>query len=108
MTSGAVPVFWTRTVQGDLRRIIEYIAVDSELQAKRVYLSIEQKADNLRQIAQQGRIVPELQYYGIVTYRELISTPWRIIYRLEANKVWILAVIDGRRNVEDLLLERFI
>jgi len=56
----------------------------------------------------QGRIVPELQYYSILTYRELINPPWRIMYKIEGNKVWVLAVFDGRRNLEDLLLDRFI
>lgn len=106
MTKGIYQVFWTQTAQQDLKKIIEYIAADSEIQARRVYLVIKQKADNLRQMPLQGRIVPELRYYSILTYRELISPPWRIIYKTE--KVWVLAVIDGRRNVEDILLDRFI
>lgn len=108
MTKGTYQVFWTQTAQQDLKRIIEYIAADSEIQARRVYLNIKQKADNLRQMPLQGRIVPELRYFSILTYRELISPPWRIIYKTEENKVWVLAVIDGRRNVEDILLDRFI
>jgi len=108
MTKGTYQVFWTQTAQQDLKKIIEYIADDSEVQARRVYLAIKQKADNLRQMPLQGRIIPELRYYSILTYRELISPPWRIIYKTEENKVWVLAVIDGRRNVEDILLDRFI
>jgi toxin ParE1/3/4 len=108
MNQAMAQVFWTRTAQRDLRKIIEYIAADSATQARKVYLAIKEKADYLRQMPLQGRIVPELRYYGILTYRELISSPWRIIYRGEANKVWVLAVIDGRRNVEDILLDRFI
>lgn len=108
MTKGAYQVFWTQTAQQDLKKKIEYIAVDSEVHARRVYLAIKQKADNLRQMPLQGRIVPELEYYSILIYRELISAPWRIIYKTEGNKVWVLAVFDGRRNVEDLLLDRFI
>lgn len=108
MTKRTYQVFWTQTAQQDLKRIIEYIATDSEMQARRVYLSIKDKADNLRQLPLQGRIVPELRYYSILAYRELISPPWRIIYKTEENKVWVLAVIDGRRNVEDILLDRFI
>ena len=94
--------------QQDLKNIMAYIATDSETQARRVYLAIKQKADTLRQMPLQGRIVPELRYYGVLTYRELISLPWRIIYKTDENKVWVLAVIDGRRNVEDILLDRFI
>ncbi|MDD2585779.1 MAG: type II toxin-antitoxin system RelE/ParE family toxin [Syntrophomonadaceae bacterium] len=101
-------VFWTYTAQQDLKKIIEYIATDSETQARRVYLAIKQKADNLQHMPLRGRMVPELKYYGISIYRELISFPWRIIYKTEQNKVWVLAVIDGRRNVEDILLDRFI
>jgi plasmid stabilization system protein ParE len=56
----------------------------------------------------QGRIVPELRHYNILTYRELINSPWRIIYKIEEKKVWVLAVLDGRRNMEDVLLDRFI
>lgn len=108
MTKGIYQVFWTQTAQQDLKRIIEYIAADSEIQAMRVYLTIKQKADHLRQMPLQGRIVPELRYYSILTYRELISPPWRVIYKTEENQVWVLAVIDGRRNVEDILLDRFI
>jgi len=108
MIEGTYQVFWTKTAQQDLKKIIEYIATDSEIQAKRVYLAIKKKADNLRQMPVQGRTVPELRYFGILTYRELISPPWRIIYKTEENKLWVLAVIDGRRNVEDILLDRFI
>ena len=108
MTKTAYQVFWTQTAQQDLKRIIEYISADSEIKAKRVYLAIKQKADNPRQVPLQVRIVPELSFYNVSTYRELISPPWRIIYKTEGKKAWVLAVIDGRRNAEDLLLDRFI
>ena len=44
----------------------------------------------------------------MLTCRELIESPWRILYRIEADTVYVLAVIDARRNVEDLLLDRFV
>ncbi|MBS4031244.1 MAG: type II toxin-antitoxin system RelE/ParE family toxin [Clostridiales bacterium] len=108
MSKGTYQIFWTQTAQHDLKKIIEYIRTDSENQAKQVYFAIKQKAENLRQMPLQGRIVPELRFHNILTYRELISPPWRVIYKTEDNKVWVLAVIDGRRNMEDILLGRFI
>lgn len=108
MTKETYQVFWTKTAQQDLKKIIEYISFDSMIKAEQVYLSLKQKANNLQQMPLQGRVVPELRYYNILTYRELIDPPWRIIYKVEQNNVWVLAVIDGRRNVEDILLDRFI
>ncbi len=101
-------VFWTKTAQQDLKKIIEYIAIDSTINAGKVYTDIKEKSENLYLLPLQGRIVPDLNYFGILIYRELIIPPWRLIYKIEENKVWILAVIDGRRNVEDILLDRFI
>ena len=43
---------------------------------------------------------------GIIQYRELIKAPWRVIYRIDGNTVYVTSVFDGRRNLEDLLLER--
>ena len=100
--------FWTKTAQQDLRKIIEYISVDSTINAGKSYNDIKNQSKKLCLMPLRGRIVPELKYYGILIYRELMIPPWRLIYKTEENKVWILAVIDGRRNVEDILLDRFI
>jgi hypothetical protein len=39
-------------------------------------------------------------------YRELIERPWRVVYRFERNHVYVVAVLDARRNLASLLLER--
>lgn len=106
MIEGPFQIFWTQTAQQDLRMIIEYIASDSEVQASRIYQDIKLKAKNLSLMPFQGRIVPELRFFNIMTYRELIVSPWRLIYKIEGNKVWVLAVFDTRRDLEDLLLDR--
>ena len=56
----------------------------------------------------RGRLVPELKDQGILQYRELIHPPWRIIYRISENKVYVLSVLDARRNIEDILLKRLL
>jgi plasmid stabilization system protein ParE len=91
-----------------LTNIIDYIAIDSKQNARNIVKKIRENASNLNMMPEKGRIVPELDFYNIRTYREIIESPWRIIYRIEDNKVHILAVIDGRRNVEDVLLQRFL
>lgn len=41
-----------------------------------------------------------------MVYRELIVSRWRLFYRIAGESVYVLARIDSRRNVEDILLER--
>ena len=53
-------------------------------------------------------MVPELAHFGMRTWRELVVRPYRLVYRIEGDTVTVLAVIDGRRDLEDVLLERLL
>ena len=69
---------------------------------------IEQAVKNLDLSPKRGRIVPELERYGYILYREIIVDYWRIMYKIENDIVYIMVVIDGRRNVEDIILKKII
>ena len=99
-------VVWRNTAEEDLAGIVDYIAEDSIEAAMAVFERISTRAAALHDLPDRGRIVPELHHNGISMYRELIIVPWRIIYRLDGDKLYVMAVFDGRRNLEDLLLER--
>ena len=101
-------VKWASIAQQDLKQIIDYIALDSPGNALQILKKIRQSASPLYSFPERGRIVPELQDQGIHIYRELIVTPWRIIYRITDTTVYVLSVIDARRNVEDILLNRLL
>ena len=106
--AGKYRVLWTPTAKHDLVEIVRYISADSVSSAKKVAKSIKKKAQDLTTLPERGRIVPELQNVGILIYRELIVKPWRIIYRIQQNTVYVLAVLDSRRDLESILLERLI
>lgn len=101
-------VKWSRAASTDLLNIIDYISEDSTNVAINIFEKIRSKCETLNHTPERGRIVPELKEYGIFSYHELIVKPWRIIYRISDNKIYILAVIDSRRNIEDILIERFL
>ncbi len=101
-------VIWASAAENDLARIIEYLAVDSPANALKVLDKLKKKAANLHHSPKRGRIIPELQEYGIYQFRELIIAPWRLIYRVQMNEVYVLAVIDSRQNIEDILLKRIL
>jgi plasmid stabilization system protein ParE len=101
-------VRWSDTSEKDLISIIEYIAIDSPSIAFEKFKEIKECASNLYAYPDRGRIVPELQEQGIMQYRELIISSWRVIYRISKKSVYVLSVLDSRQNVEDILLNRFI
>ena len=100
-------VAWAAVAQHDLKQIIDYIAIDSPGNASRILQKIKQKVSDIYFMPDRGRIVPELKEQGIHIYRELIISPWRVIYRISDTTIFVLSVIDSRRNVEDILLDRF-
>ena len=107
MVAGSYEVFWSQVAEEDLRSILEYIRAQDPAAARACFEKIRTRAAALDSFPQRGRIVPELKAHGILQYRELILPPWRMIYRISKQQVYVLSVVDSRRNLEDLLLERF-
>jgi plasmid stabilization system protein ParE len=101
-------VLWTRTARRDLDAIVAYIATDSIETAMSVLDRLQERAESLTTAAERGRLGPELRSIGVHQYRELVERPWRIVYRMQSDSVTVLAVLDGRRDLESLLLERLV
>jgi toxin ParE1/3/4 len=101
-------IVWADVAERDLRELIDFIAMESPTTALKILNKIKQTTSNLYSSPERGRVVPELQDQGISTYRELIVPPWRIVYRISANDVYVLSVLDSKRNVEDILLKRLV
>jgi toxin ParE1/3/4 len=99
-------IVWASVAENDLREIIEYIAIDNPTNPLKTLQKIKQRVLRLYTLPERGRVVPELQDQSILIYRELVVPPWRIIYRISDNEVYVLSVLDARQNVEDILLKR--
>jgi len=101
-------VEWAAVAEVDLEQIIDYIAMDSPGNALQILEKLRQKTSALYTLPESGRIIPELQGQGINIYRELIISPWRIVYRISDTTVYVLSIIDSRQNIEDILLNRLL
>ncbi len=101
-------VIWTKNAQFDLESIIEYIKIDSVDIAKKIFFEIKKECENLHYLPEKKRVVPELQQIGISKYREIIYEKYRIIFKIDNTKVYVLLVVDSRRNLEDILFQRLI
>lgn len=101
-------VLWTRAASRDLLDIVSWIAEDSATSASKTFRTLQARAESLKRTPARGRLVPELTLIGARRWRETIVGPYRMIYRIERSHVYVLAVLDGRRDLSDLLLERLL
>ena len=101
-------VWWTDTARLDLERIVEFSAEENPANALTALARLERRCQSLAALPERGRIVPELRAVDVLSYRELVEGPWRIVYRYDVDRVHIMAVLDARRDLSGLLLERLI
>jgi len=101
-------VLWATVTENDLLGIMVYITEENPGNATKLLSKIRTSTAKLANSPRPGRIVPELLSQGISLYREVVIAPWRVIYKIESSNVYILSVIDSRRNVEDILLARLL
>ena len=69
---------------------------------------IKQECNKLYFLPERKKVVPEFQKIGILKYREIIYKRWRIVYKIDDEKVYVLIVADLSRNLEDILFQRLI
>jgi len=102
-------VYIIADAEEDIFSINKYVAINDSVQKAETLLgNIEEKISNLSELANGGHIPPELERIGIYEYREIHFKPYRIIYQIIESDVYVHCVLDGRRDLEDLLQERLL
>ncbi|HEX3904163.1 MAG TPA: type II toxin-antitoxin system RelE/ParE family toxin [Polyangia bacterium] len=101
-------VIWTEVATRDLERLAVYLRDEAPARAGRIVDRIVARGESLSASPERGRTPPELRAIGDRTWREIPEPPWRLIYRIGRREVEIHAVLDGRRSLEDLLMERIL
>lgn len=96
-------VIWSQPAKADLRAIHDFIAHDSRFYAKKVVQDIREKTDILEQTPKAGKKAPEL---NVDRVRELSLYSYRIIYEIEEQNIFVLAVVHKRRDLKPEEIER--
>jgi toxin ParE1/3/4 len=99
-------VDWAEVARRDLLALVEYLIERNPDAASSTLDRLEGRAAALKRTPERGRVIPELERLQLREYRELIVAPYRLVYRVSGSRVLVLAVLDSRRNLEDLLLDR--
>ncbi len=95
---------WSDPAVADLEAIHGHIGQDSEYYAAGFIARILKAVDHLEEFPRLGRHVPEAPEDPNI--RELLVQGYRVIYRGEAERVLILAVLHGSRALSRTQLER--
>lgn len=89
-------VRWTVGTRDDLRELVEFIGRDSLAYAEATANRIVGAVERLRRHPRLGRVVPE---YRDTHLRELIVGSYRVVYRLSGQRLGIIAVVHGSRDL---------
>ena len=91
----------------DLFDIYDYIRKAGYPQnAEKIFSDIETACCNLSFHPEKGHYPPELQRIDVYEYREIIVKVYRIIYQIIETDVFIHCILDGRRNIPEILQQR--
>ncbi len=102
-------VWLTADAARDLEELHDFIAThDIPGRANHVLGQIEKAFTRLAEFPQRGPCPKELLAIGVREYREVFFKPYRIIYRVLGQDVYVLLIVDGRRHMQSLLLQRLL
>lgn len=83
---------FTRDADAAYLRIISYIAEANPLAARRFMQRVRAALARLRRFPQLGHVLPEAPDGP---ERQILVDSYRFFYRVEGNKIWIVAVWHG-------------
>jgi toxin ParE1/3/4 len=97
----AAELFWLDDARDDIRSILEYIATENPNAAARYVATLIESCGRLADFPLSGR-----RYNA--DFRTIVFRNHLMFFRFDeqANEVTIVAVMDGRRDIETLIGER--
>ena len=102
-------VEFTTGARQDLLKIYKYIKVaGSPEAAKRMYEQLSKACDSLSRNPERGNVPAEIEGLSEMLCRQIVIKNYRIIYQVIGKVVIIHGIIDGRRNIREIMRQRFL
>ena len=95
------------SAEQDLKELRRYVVKNfSQATWLKTYSKLKEGMRNLATFPLLGAVPPELETLNLNQYRQIISGMNRVIYEPRADAVYIYMIVDTRRNLETLLMQR--
>ena len=107
--SGKFRVELTQGAERDLETLHDYLAAHRSAEEAQALLDgLLTKIELLETFPERGNYPKELLALGIHEFRQTVLSPYRILYRILAEAVFIMMIADGRRDMATLLEQRLL
>jgi len=102
-------VYFTKGAKQDLFEIYTYVKDKGyPLNAEKLFSELKNTCNSLSEMPERGHIPEELERVGVLDYREIHLKVYRIIYQIIGPDVYIHSILDGRRDIKEILERRIL
>jgi len=102
-------VFLVAEAEDDIFDIYNYVAkYDSVDNADKFFGNLQNTINSLKLQPKRGSFLPELERIDVYEFREIHYKPYRIIYQITGDEVYVHCVLHGRRELQELLQQRLL
>ena len=102
-------VFLVSDAEEDILEIYKYVLRNDSIQsANELFDKLKATCYSLEKFPERGHTPPELERISVLEFKEIHYKPYRIIYQIIDNNVYIHCVLDGRRDLQEILQRRLL
>src|SRR5256885_1085219 len=94
-----IPVVWSDEAVAHLAQIHSFISSDSQKYADKFIVKLMEAVEKLSSFPELGRRMPDVPDPAV---REFIVAPYRIVYQVGKERLWIAAVVHSSRDLGSL------
>ena len=92
-------IVWSYEASADIEALANYISRDSIFYAAAFIQETLDVSRSLDEFSERGHIVPE---FGDPNIRELFVREYRLIYSIEEDRIVLLGLVHGKRDLKTL------
>ncbi len=95
------------SAEQDLKELRSYIVKNfSHATWLKTFAKLKESIRNLASFPLLGAVPPELESLNLNQYRQIVSGMNRVVYEPTADAVYIYMIVDTRRDLNTLLMQR--
>ena len=102
-------VYIIAEAEEDIFDIYSFIALnDSKGKSDKLFAKLKETINSLDRQPTRGHVPPELARIDVMDFLEIHYKPYRIIYQIIKTDVFVHCVLDGRRDLQEILQRRLL